>query len=54
VWRSGTLYLDINGNGTWDASDRTMPAVGLPGDIPLVNGTTMYLFRSGGWLKSGI
>jgi hypothetical protein len=36
VYRPGNraFYLDVNGNGTWDAGDRAL-AFGLKGDIPI-------------------
>lgn len=52
VFRNGTWFLDINGNGVLDAGDRTV-VFGQAGDIPLTgdwNGTgrvKLGLFRQG-------
>jgi hypothetical protein len=37
VYSNGTWYLDMNGNGVWDAGDLTIPnfGVGLPNTIPV-------------------
>jgi len=52
VFRNGTWYLDMNGNGVWDAGDKSV-AFGQAGDIPVVgdwNGTgtiKLGLYRQG-------
>ncbi len=55
VFRSGTWYLDITGNGNYDAGSRSF-VFGQPGDLPVVgdwNGTGVIsagLFRNGLWI----
>jgi hypothetical protein len=54
VFRAGKFYLDSNGNGVWDADDRTL-TFGLPTDIVIYgdwngDGTTdVGTFRRGTW-----
>ena len=55
VFRNGMWYMDMNQNGTWDASVDTAPPFGMAGDIPVVgdwNGTgtkKIGVFRNGTW-----
>ena len=44
VYRNGTWLLDYNGNGTWDASDKSWSFGGVAGDVPIV----------GDWNSNGI
>ena len=55
VFRNGTWYLDVNGDGRYDENDRTIQ-FGQAGDIPVVgdwNGKSkdqVGVFRHGQWL----
>ncbi len=48
VFRSGTWFLDVNGNGVYDAGDRTF-VFGQAGDIPVVGD-----WNGSGTLKAGL
>lgn len=55
VFRSGTWYLDSNGNGAWDSGVDTVGSFGSAGDVAVVgdwNGdglTEAGVFRGGAW-----
>ena len=48
IFRNGTWFLDSNGNGQYDATDRTF-TFGQAGDIPIVGD-----WDGTGWLKAGL
>ncbi len=55
VFRNGMWYMDMNQNGTWDASADISSPFGIAGDIPVIgdwNGTgtkKIGVFRNGTW-----
>jgi len=60
VYRKGSWYLDLNGNGVWDGCgvDACIASFGgLPGDIPVVGDWTgngidkLGIYRQGQWFK---
>ncbi|GAB6165179.1 hypothetical protein JCM19992_11790 [Thermostilla marina] len=56
VFRDGTWYLDVDGDGRWSEADRVVPHFGEPGDRPVTgdwNGdgrTDLGLYRDGTFL----
>jgi hypothetical protein len=60
VYRQGSWYLDLNGNGVWDGCgvDACISSFGgLPGDVPVVGDWTgdgiakVGIYREGQWFK---
>jgi hypothetical protein len=60
VYRQGSWYLDLNGNGVWDGCgvDACISSFGgLPGDVPVVGDWTgdgiakVGIYRQGQWFK---
>ncbi len=60
VYRQGSWYLDLNGNGAWDGCgvDACIASFGgLPGDVPVVGDWTgngidkLGIYRQGQWFK---
>jgi hypothetical protein len=55
IFRNGQVYLDMNGNGLWDAGIDQFTTFGLAGDIPVTgdwNGTgktKIGVYRNGQW-----
>ena len=55
VFRQGTWYVDMDGNGTWDPAGDAIFSYGQSGDIPVIgdwNGTGVKkigVFRAGSW-----
>ena len=58
IYKEGTWYLDMNGNGAWDGpvTDRMVTAFGLPGWTPVVGdwngdgkGQKIGIYKEGTW-----
>jgi (2Fe-2S) ferredoxin len=57
IYKEGTWYLDMNGNGAWDGTttDRLVTAFGLPGWTPVIGDwtgdgrTKIGIYKDGTW-----